>query len=222
MGNSINTIRHFSHFNPSNSPSVTIIGCGATGSKIALSLAKLGIEDMTLYDGDIVESHNIANQAFSLKHLDAPKVKALEELIYEASELKVQANVEMFEKQSVSGIVFLLTDTMKSRKDIVNRLKLSPGVEAIIETRMGVDEGRIYCFNPVLDYNRWMEASDYSDEQSEESACGGKTSVGPTADIISGFAVWQYMKYVNKQNPEFEFIFTIRPNIGFMVSEVVS
>jgi len=218
MANSINTVRHFSHFDPAKSPTVTVIGCGATGSKIALSLAKLGIEELSLYDGDNVESHNISNQVFSLKHVGMPKVKALEELIYESTTLKVEANVEMFEAQKVSGIVFLLTDTMKSRKDIMSKFKMSPSIKCVIETRMGVDEGRIYCFNPVLDYDRWMSVSNYDDEQSEESACGSKSSVGPTADIISGFAVWQYMKFVNNQDPEFEFIFTVRPNIGFMTT----
>lgn len=211
-------MRHFTHFNPVKSPNVTVIGCGATGSKIAISLAKLGIQKLSIYDNDVIQSHNISNQYFGIQDIGKSKVEVLAKNIYDSTTLIVDYNNELFQKQTINGIVFLLTDTMKSRKEIVAHLRLNPTITGIIETRMGVDEGRVYCFNPSVDYQRWLEVSDYDDEQSEESACGSRSSIGPTGDIISGLAVWQYMKLINNQKPEFEVIFTIRPSIAFMTT----
>lgn len=44
---------------------IQIIGAGATGSWVALSLAKMGIENMTIYDFDEVGMHNLPNQCFT-------------------------------------------------------------------------------------------------------------------------------------------------------------
>ena len=61
--------RHKELFNPYyfNTP-VTIIGAGATGSWLALMLAKLGIQDITVYDFDVVEEHNVPNQGKLSNH----------------------------------------------------------------------------------------------------------------------------------------------------------
>ncbi len=49
-------------FNPDTGGSTAIIGLGATGSATALEIAKLGVKDITLYDYDQIEAHNICNQ----------------------------------------------------------------------------------------------------------------------------------------------------------------
>lgn len=41
---------------------IALIGCGAIGSAMALTLAKMGIMDFTIYDPDTVEVHNVPNQ----------------------------------------------------------------------------------------------------------------------------------------------------------------
>ena len=78
MSTNLDISRHMELFNPSkfNMP-VTIIGAGATGSWLALSLAKLGIEDITVYDFDIVEEHNVPNQAFAISDVGTSKVDAI-------------------------------------------------------------------------------------------------------------------------------------------------
>jgi hypothetical protein len=61
----------------------------------------------------------------------------------------------------------------------------------------------------------------YSDDTAEESACGGSVSVGPTADILSGLAVWQLMKWFafklgkSEEPVENEVIYAVRP-LAFM------
>ena len=51
-----------------------IIGCGSIGGNVAEALVRYGIEDIVLYDFDIVERHNIANQVFTEE--DVAKIRA--------------------------------------------------------------------------------------------------------------------------------------------------
>lgn len=41
---------------------IGLIGVGAIGSAMALTLAKMGVEDFTIFDPDYVEVHNVPNQ----------------------------------------------------------------------------------------------------------------------------------------------------------------
>src|SRR6056297_1732350 len=121
MANQIEPLRHMSVFSPEQfgSKRIDIIGCGATGSRIALELAKLGVSNLHLWDFDKVESHNLANQAFELSHVGEKKVNALAEIIQRATGLEVVTHDEAVTGMTPLGnVVFLLTDTMASRKEI--------------------------------------------------------------------------------------------------------
>ena len=43
---------------------ITIVGCGAIGSFVAISLAKMGLTKFEIWDHDKVEEHNLPNQFF--------------------------------------------------------------------------------------------------------------------------------------------------------------
>jgi molybdopterin/thiamine biosynthesis adenylyltransferase len=53
-----------------------IIGVGAVGHAIALQLAAMGAQAMTLVDDDIVDVVNLATQAYAPDQLGQPKVEA--------------------------------------------------------------------------------------------------------------------------------------------------
>ena len=58
--------------------SVAIIGCGRTGSLVAVSLARLGIRQLTLIDPDLVEIHNLGEMdGIGDADLGRPKAEAL-------------------------------------------------------------------------------------------------------------------------------------------------
>jgi molybdopterin/thiamine biosynthesis adenylyltransferase len=199
----VDALRHLSVFKPAafGSKEVHIIGCGATGSKIAMSVAKLGVENIHLWDFDKVEEHNIPNQIYTIPDINRLKVEALAEHIKIATGTDVIAhNAKVDGSQDLGTVVFLLTDSMKSRKEIwENGLKYKMRTDLMIETRMGADAGRIYTVNPnfPLHIEKWEAASNYGDEEAEVSACGASTSVGPTADVIAGYAVWQMIRWAS-------------------------
>ena len=98
--------------------------------------------------------------------------------------------------QELGHVVFLLTDTMSSRKEIFTKgVKFKPRTKLMIETRMGANGGRIHVINPCkLPEIKGWEATLYDDDVAETSSCGTAISVGPTAGIIAEMAVWQLIR----------------------------
>src|SRR5579864_2540201 len=144
--------RHLDVFSPAafGSRRVDVIGCGATGSRVALSIAKLGIDNIHIWDFDLVEEHNIANQVFGLSHVGMTKVEALANIILDSTGTSVVIhNAKVDGTQQLGEIVFLLVDSMASRKEIFdNGLKYKLRTKLMIETRMGSDSGKVYAINP--------------------------------------------------------------------------
>jgi molybdopterin/thiamine biosynthesis adenylyltransferase len=221
MPTAINTSRHIDVFSPDalGNMRIDVIGAGATGSRVVLSLAKLGLVNIHVWDYDIVESHNIANQIYRLGDIDRVKVEALQAIVEEATGTKITIHPEKVDgSQKLGEIVFLLVDTMQSRKEIWQKaVRNKIRVKLMIETRMGSDTGRIYSVLPAdPDAITKYDESLYDDVEAEVSACGTSISVGPTADVVSGLAVWQMIRWAAIQrgkqdtlNPEI--LFGLRP-----------
>lgn len=199
----ISTIRHDEIFNADeNNQRVTIIGAGATGSRVFASLVELGLTKITVIDPDIVEAHNLANQIYSHKDIALPKVEACKRWMQQKTGRSVLPGTMEFiqaslpnEEMRIQGTVFLLTDTMSSRREIFEaHLRNNLDVYRVIETRMASTHGNVLVFNPNLprDISYWVNTL-IDDSEGEVSACGGSLSVGPTANIIANLAVWQYM-----------------------------
>jgi molybdopterin/thiamine biosynthesis adenylyltransferase len=215
--------------------SISLVGVGATGSNIALMLAQLGWGDiqngqgvLKLFDGDIVEEHNLASQAFYPEHIGKPKVLAMNDIIKHKCNFSVQTFNRMIDtedKDVQSTYVFILTDTMKSRKGIFNNcLKYSFDTDMIVETRMGLSAGRIYAFNPHIseEVNAW-EKTLCTDEEAEVSACGASQSIVNTAQFIASIACAKMIqhfsqKYCDKSEVKIwnEIIFTLYPESFYM------
>jgi molybdopterin/thiamine biosynthesis adenylyltransferase len=206
----LNITRHIDVFSPDDfgARRVDVIGVGASGSRIVLSLAKLGIENIHVWDDDIVEAHNVPNQAFGMDDVGKLKVEALKEIVKRQTGIDITTHAERVDGKQVLGeVVFLLTDTMSSRKQIWNAgLKYKSRTKLMIETRMGSDQGRVYVVNPTTPAHvrGWEAASDYGDEVAEVSACGASISVGPTAEFLSGLAVWQLITWFAIQQKKVE------------------
>jgi hypothetical protein len=197
---------------------IDIVGCGATGSQIAMLLAKLGVADLHLWDFDKIEAHNIANQIFGLPDIGRPKVEALADMIRTQTGLEPSVhNERVTGKTTLGNVVFLLTDTMASRKEIWDgAIRMRSDIDRMIETRMGSSEGRIYSISPFeLSEVKYWESTLCDDEVATDSLCGTRVSVGPTAILVAGYAVWAFMRWFEWSNcvdgkieePEVEMLF---------------
>ena len=197
--------RHFELFDPLNFSSpddkIDIIGAGATGSKVALELMKLGIKgkQLRVWDFDRVEAHNIANQVYGLEDVGKYKVDALADIIYAQTGEEIEIQRKAFKQDSVEQLakyVLILTDTMSSRRELwESKIKSAGRPIALIETRMGVD-----CTMTFTLWNNDQHAVDryednfYEDGEAEVSSCGTTLSVGPTSSMLASIATWQFMK----------------------------
>lgn len=200
-----------------NTP-IHIIGGGATGSWLAFSLAKMGIENITVYDFDEVGMHNLPNQMFGLADIGRNKAISIKMLIRRFTGFNIKARNVKYESQTpLQGIVFVLTDTMKSRKDIFNRsIKNNPMIELLIETRMDLRGGRVYAFDPKdKEKCKIYENTLYSDDEAEVSACGVSQTVLPTALGIVSNAIWKMLNHINGEIYENETIMDFSNEIYF-------
>lgn len=192
---------------------VHVIGCGATGSWVAMQLAKLGIKDLHFHDFDTIEEHNIPNQLFMRNDIGSKKADmAVSNAEMFGGVTATEHNEAVTGDTMLSGVVFILTDTMSSRADIYkNALKNNLNVALVIETRMGTDSGRIYAFDPK-DRKQYREYEDtlYTDEQAAVSMCGIAQSLAPTAALVASMAVWQLIKFAAGEKVTNEFIFDAR------------
>jgi len=214
----INPLRHLDVFSPEKfgSSKVAIIGCGATGSAVALQLAKLGVRNIHLWDDDEVADHNLANQMFKMSDVGRKKVNALADVLKDFADLDATVHDCRVEggERDLGQYVFVLTDTMSSRKEIFDKsIRLNPSCRAMIETRMSADMMMVYAINPIspndiAEYAKTL----YDDEQTETTtACGASTTVVSTATILAGMAVWEFIRRVNRTNETHESILTLNP-----------
>lgn len=181
---------------------INIIGAGATGSWVAFSLAKMGLSNLHIYDFDEVGMHNLPNQMFGVRDIDRNKALSIRNIIKLFTGFTVNARNEKVDGSvPLQGIVFMLTDTMKSRKDIYNRaIKNNPSIDLLIETRMDLRGGRIYVVDPKnREQTKMYEQTFYSDDEAEVSACGVSQTVLPSALAITSHAIWKLLNYINSE-----------------------
>ena len=193
--------------------SISVIGVGATGSYVALLLAQMGWGDsnqgqgiLRVFDGDKVEEHNLANQIYDLSHIGKPKVEALKETILRKCGFEIETYNQMVDDKTDSALirstyVFILTDTMKSRKEIFEKhLRFPFETDLLVETRMGLKDGRIYSFNPNNgDHIEEWKKTLYTDDVAEASVCGGSQSVVSTVGFLSSLAVSRVLQHFNNR-----------------------
>lgn len=201
----LDATRHQSIFSPEafGDTRIDVIGAGATGSYIVLQLAKLGIRNIHVWDFDVIEAHNLANQLYGPKHIGMAKVDALRLLVHEMSGVEITAHNERVEANTeIEGkYVFLLVDSIEARKEIGEEcLSLNMTTKFVVETRMGVELCNVETFNPQIpsEFDKWF--ANLPDEAVvETSACGTAITVGATAQIVVGLAIWQFLAAVNNE-----------------------
>ncbi len=193
---------------------IDVVGVGATGSYLVWFLSKIGFENIHVWDDDKIMEENIPNQCFFTQHEHQHKVDAVYQMVKQGSGIEVVRHKEkVMGGEQLGPIIFLLTDTMSSRKEIWKKsIKFNLNVDLMIETRMGANNGRIYTINPIKEshISGW-ENTLYDDDQAQESLCGTSSSIAPTAGMVANMAVWQLINWCNSEKIDNEIIFSTEP-----------
>ena len=127
---------------------LTIVGCGAVGSHVALCAARMGFTKFQLFDNDQVEPHNLPNQAFNVKHIGWSKVEALQDVLREFNpQIEVVTHKCFFtsaeHKSTVEGPLVIATDSMSSRADLLSTFSENLDISGVFEIRLGFDYGYV-------------------------------------------------------------------------------
>ena len=164
---------------------VTVIGCGAVGSFTAFTLAKMGVEHITIYDDDTVTEHNLPNQLFRIKDVGRQKVTALKEITQEFHGIGVKTRGKYID-QPLGGIVVVTVDSMDARISIWERVKYNPNIDLFVDSRMGAEVGRIITIHPTdpSGVNAY-EQTLHSSREALQARCTEKTIIYTVLGIAS-------------------------------------
>lgn len=163
------------------SPEVTsipirVIGVGGIGSFTVLALAKMGFTNITFYDDDTIEDHNVDNQLYGPVHLGMKKVDALRAIVKILAGINVvgtHARVSSIE-QNDGGITIFAVDRIEIREHLFASMKLANGF--LIDARMGNEQWTIYTVNlSSMTDRKWYQSFIHPQSESVELPCTAKS-----------------------------------------------
>lgn len=176
---------------------LVVIGCGGIGSLTTLALAKMGCHNLTVYDDDTIEPHNLPNQVYRIEDTDKRKVEAITDILHSYTGAKITAHPRRVEGQKLQGIVISGVDSMSDRIRIwLNSIRLNPAVPLYIDARMGGEVSRIYSVRPVDPFQiQSYETTLYSDTEADPLPCTGRTIIYNTF-ALAGIITSQVKKFL--------------------------
>lgn len=166
---------------------IHVIGVGAIGSIATLMLAKVGFNNITCYDHDKVEEHNLPNQFYPMDSIGHFKVEALQKIVLDYTGIEISPHPVKWEEQKLNGIVISSVDSMAVRKQIYNDMLLNPEFKYLIDPRMAGLDFRIACVN----YDNAKKYSWYPDAEASPEMCGARSimfNVGIVGGIVANMA----------------------------------
>lgn len=193
-----------------------IIGAGSTGSLLTFCLAKMGVDDITVMDYDVVEEANIPNQLYRPEDIGKPKVDCLEEIIksftgidIEPINLKVEEGTDLL--PTLNTIMILTVDNIESRKIVYNKMKDYPIL--LIDTRMG---GEGYSIR-VIDLGSDDDKKEYEEDlkgKFKDLPCGQKaisysimSLASETTNIVKKILKEEdYEKLILREMPNYSYL----------------
>lgn len=136
---------------------VTIIGLGGIGSPTAHLAARGGCSRLILYDDDVVETHNIANQSYAPQHIGMPKVIATAQQIaplvgwHRAREthMVIETHQERVGAETaLRGAVVVAVDSIEARREIFTACIYNPAIPLYIEAGAAENRGAVRVLVP--------------------------------------------------------------------------
>lgn len=184
---------------------IHIIGCGSVGSTIAENLARCGVTKMTLWDFDIVETHNICNQMFRQQDVGKLKVEALKDILTDINpdivdELELKP--DGWQGKLLSGYIFLAVDSIELRRKFVERHMDSPYVKAVFDFRTLLESAQHYAadWEDRAMKQNLLNSMQFSHEEAASetpvSACGVTLGVATTVRLVCALGVDNYINFV--------------------------
>lgn len=171
-------MQNFSHqdrlFDPDRAKRVTVLGAGSVGSCLIFMLTKMGVKDVTVYDGDSIESHNTPMSMYDSDTVAEYKVHVLNDMVLLGGGVELTTHARMYEGEELKNCsVVSCVDTMSARKLIWSKVKKNPSIDLFIDTRTAGAYVEVLSIDPNnrQDIERY-EALLYEDKDAVRQMCG--------------------------------------------------
>ena len=169
---------------------IIVIDAGAVGGELVLKLAKMGFDDITVYDDDRVDIENLSCSIYPESAVGQLKVTALASLVRDFTGVEIRTHEERLEDhsdfQSLSGAVICAVDSMAARSLIWERIKYKVAVDLYIDPRMGAESAQIHALKPGrAGAAETYEATLYSDDNAVREPCTAKATMYCAGGLVS-------------------------------------
>jgi len=166
-----------------------IIGCGAIGSFVGISLAKMGLTKFDLYDFDKVEAHNLPNQFFGVNDIGKNKAVATAKYMENFNddvEIETKGKLEKTSPYLRCQIVISCVDKMDIRKILFQKTKEDKSTQLFIDTRMAGFEGHIYVVDMAdKEQVKYYESTLFDDKDAVQVRCTERSILFTVMGIAS-------------------------------------
>lgn len=182
---------------------IHIIGCGATGSHLAVELVKLGANRLVLWDFDIVNPHNITNQIWTVDDIGKKKNEALVEHLIKINPELTDTKIKIKEKwtnELLDGIIFNCVDSVELRKAIYEANQYNPNITLMFDPRLGSTTGSVFTYEwNTENAELLIKLSDFKDEEIviQRSMCGTKVNISTTLYTLINYLLINFVNYLN-------------------------
>ena len=118
---------------------ITVIGAGGIGSALLQNAAIMGFKQITVWDADMLEEHNLSTTSWPEIFLNEPKVKAAFKVLKSLNNKVnvIERNMFWEKGNPLDNKVFLTPDNMECRLEVYEQWVQNPNREFLIDMRMG-------------------------------------------------------------------------------------
>lgn len=172
---------------------VLVIGVGAIGRNVAIQLAAMGVNRITLVDFDTVEESNIASQGYMEEDLGKLKVEATARICKAInSNIEITCVDSKFKRNMQSDIIFSCVDSISTREFIWRNI----GEESkfFVDGRMSAEVFRIVTADNEAS-RRYYPRTIFAESEAFVGSCTAKSTIY-CSNIAAGFMVQSFSKWL--------------------------
>ena len=175
---------------------IAVVGVGAIGRNVALQLAQIGAESLTLIDPDTVEELNVGPQGFYPSQIGYPKAtvtaRAAELLNPDAKMVVIEDIYKpgMLDSQTV---IFACVDSMGARRQIFENERRH--LRFFCDGRMAAEVCRILTVDDTDSLADHYITTLHTDDQAVGEPCTAKSTCY-CANIAAGLMLGQFTKWL--------------------------
>ena len=154
---------------------IRVIGAGGIGSFTVLTLAKMGFDNISVWDFDTIEEHNLSNQFYRTQDMGQKKVKALTSIVKDFCEVNIKPSEIEFDSSMIDqleGIIIPAVDNMRTRKFIFRSIRRKPEIIGLVDGRMGGNQAEVYTVHMQNNEQKKIyNGTLWSDSEADEIPC---------------------------------------------------